>query len=1064
MASFGSFETDREVYSDPIYTVYAARKSGDSKSEYAVKVFSIDRINTDPENAPELEALLVDLARTRVECIALQEKAAANSVFIAPVLETGQDERGVWYATRFYPRSVNKIISGRVALTPDAFHHIIRSIAQGALDLKRACGRSHGEIRPSIVQISKSEKLSKADVVLCDPLPGGEAEAARFEIEDLRVIGEIMLQLVRQRATASDEKFLILPILSSPEWTRIFGKTTDQWLALCNALLDPNLSPGQLTLEQLVSKLEQLRIKPRVSPVAIATLAALLVVFIGGGVFTTRHFNRGTLQITTDPPGAEIKLQVNGPFQTFGKTGAEGKPLTIKGWPKGRYPVRAEYPGLADQVSKVEVEGGKTREYKFAFAYGRVRITTDPGNASVELDGKVLGLTPYESPPLAAGQRIYFLRLTNHEPAKVSVDVTTNRQMVSAERKLIRMNVDDGLVDIFSVPGGATILEGTQALGRTPMPKSFSAGPHSITAQYEDWPTVTTNITVVAGANPAVRIRLPHGTARFDITPPDAQVFLNDKLLNLEDSTKRLQPADYTMRVTRAGYEGQSNQVTIADGVEKKIVVSLKPMLGFVEFKSDPPGAAIFDAKLTDQELGRTQPDKPLTRSFQPGTHSFIARHDDLGLDPVASQPVYVSMGTNIVLTFPFNYGSVQFVTEPAEASVLIAGKKMATPFTHRQKPGPISYRVEKEFYHPEEGTKELAAGATTSVSLRLRPVEVEVGLRSDPPGARYYLTNTPINATANGSYQLPWGDYKITARIPGPAGLPELDPQTEPADVSKDGKTAVKFAFKYATLEITNAEPDARLFYQGQPVVSLPARLYLKPDLQYDFSAGYDADDRTNLPPITLAIGRSFTPVITMPESRKNFTNSVNMVLIRVNKNLYAGQFEVTEEQYHQVMGGPLQGNRLQPAVNVKWAEALKFCESLSGAGNETQSLARQKLAGWKYALPTEAEWAGFAEPSVAVLDGSLFNRSGLQLPADIDPNRKSAGALGIYDLFGNAAEWCNGADGQPITNGGSIDNAKPKPGDDVLAKLRNPRPADAITTGSPTIGFRCVLRKPVS
>src|SRR5262249_12688567 len=159
MATFGSFETERETYSGPTYTVYSARKQGDPTTEYAVKVFSVHHIGLEPESETQLDPLLSDIERACVERIAIQGKAAASPRFVAATFERGRDERGVWYATKFYPRSVNKIISGRVALNREALRHIIFSIAQGALDIKRTCGRSHGEILPSNVQISRSEKL-----------------------------------------------------------------------------------------------------------------------------------------------------------------------------------------------------------------------------------------------------------------------------------------------------------------------------------------------------------------------------------------------------------------------------------------------------------------------------------------------------------------------------------------------------------------------------------------------------------------------------------------------------------------------------------------------------------------------------------------------------------------------------------------------------------------------------------------------------------------------------------------------------------------------------------------
>src|SRR5947209_5855042 len=143
MASFGSFETEREIYSGPTYTVYSARKQGDPKTEYAIKVFSVHHFNLEAESAAQLDPLLGDIERACVERVAIQQTAAPASKFIAPIFETGRDERGVWYATSFYARSVNKIISGRVALNREALQHIILCIAQGALDIKKTCGRSH---------------------------------------------------------------------------------------------------------------------------------------------------------------------------------------------------------------------------------------------------------------------------------------------------------------------------------------------------------------------------------------------------------------------------------------------------------------------------------------------------------------------------------------------------------------------------------------------------------------------------------------------------------------------------------------------------------------------------------------------------------------------------------------------------------------------------------------------------------------------------------------------------------------------------------------------------------
>ena len=95
MASFGSFETSREVYSGTAYTVYSAKKAGDPQGEYAVKVFSLHSLGLETESATDLDPLLNELERACVGRITIQQQAAAASKYVTPILEHGRDERGV---------------------------------------------------------------------------------------------------------------------------------------------------------------------------------------------------------------------------------------------------------------------------------------------------------------------------------------------------------------------------------------------------------------------------------------------------------------------------------------------------------------------------------------------------------------------------------------------------------------------------------------------------------------------------------------------------------------------------------------------------------------------------------------------------------------------------------------------------------------------------------------------------------------------------------------------------------------------------------------------------------
>jgi hypothetical protein len=330
--------------------------------------------------------------------------------------------------------------------------------------------------------------------------------------------------------------------------------------------------------------------------------------------------------------------------------------------------------------------------------------------------------------------------------------------------------------------------------------------------------------------------------------------------------------------------------------------------------------------------------------------------------------------------------------------------------------------------------------------------------LRSDPPGSQFYEADRILRGT-NELYSLPWGPHTITAKFPAVPGLPGPDPRTETVQVEKNGSTTMKFDFNYAVLDLTNAEPEAKLLYLDKLVATFPARLYLKPDAQYDFVVEFGGDFRTNLP-VKIAAHQSLAPFVPLPELRKVYTNTIGMVMMRVSKDLYAGKFEATIGEYLKLMPRTdgMGANEREPVTNVKVQSALDFCQKLSQA--DAASMSKQRLAGWAYSLPTEAEWLRMTDNDPAQLVEAVFSR--LEGLKEIDSQRKSSNRLGIYDLFGNVWEWCLGADKLPVAMGGSYSSRKVPQLLQSAPKLSGASLGRMIDEGAPNIGFRCVLRRP--
>lgn len=210
----------------------------------------------------------------------------------------------------------------------------------------------------------------------------------------------------------------------------------------------------------------------------------------------------------------------------------------------------------------------------------------------------------------------------------------------------------------------------------------------------------------------------------------------------------------------------------------------------------------------------------------------------------------------------------------------------------------------------------------------------------------------------------------------------------------------------------------------------------------------------------------------------------------VSVNE-FYMGAFEITQKQWEKVakmekvkIDLPLNpavtviGENL-PAVAMSWEEAEEFCKRLSVS------------TGRIYALPTEAEWeyAARAETETPFFFGSKISSEIVNFDASkvsIEGLKgtksrllevgslKIANKFGLFDMHGNAAEWCEdgweptyekaptdgsariGSNHKKVIRGGSYDLAAKR----VCSTCRS---AQDKNLPSELIGLRVVMRSPI-
>jgi hypothetical protein len=180
----------------------------------------------------------------------------------------------------------------------------------------------------------------------------------------------------------------------------------------------------------------------------------------------------GTLDLNTQPPGASVNIDGT----SYGVT-----PMRLKGVIEaGRHTLRLDHPAFETVQEEILLTPGKTLKVDKPLvpAMARLSITTEPSNANIVVNGKLLGTTPLANLEVPANKALK-VEITHAESSPLAVDLEVAKDEFNA--KHFDLPLKNAQVTIRSSPAGAEVFVDAQMVGYTPFgPKTLSAGRHPL--------------------------------------------------------------------------------------------------------------------------------------------------------------------------------------------------------------------------------------------------------------------------------------------------------------------------------------------------------------------------------------------------------------------------------------------------------------------------------------------------------------------------------------------------------------------------------------------------------
>jgi len=285
----------------------------------------------------------------------------------------------------------------------------------------------------------------------------------------------------------------------------------------------------------------------------------------------------GELEVRSEPSGAKVFLDGN----EMGET-----PIVLSDIWSGQYTVRVVKDGYASHEEQVEIKGSDRKAItvplrrvveipvELKAKAGELAIQTDPSGASIYVDGRSVGVSPYEGKALPPGTFRVRLAKEGYESweKEVAVEIAKRVEILAYLKPI------DGSLEILSEPSGAKVSMNGKEIGETPLTVSrVQPGEHVIRIVKEEYASYEERMNV-KGTNRTIRASLQRMTGELLVStePEDSSIYIDGKAVGTSPfEGKTLSPGKHKVKIVKEGYEVWERDVVVEGGKRVEIFTKL---------------------------------------------------------------------------------------------------------------------------------------------------------------------------------------------------------------------------------------------------------------------------------------------------------------------------------------------------------------------------------------------------------------------------------------------------------------------------------------------------------